>query len=209
MNHPIPEEFNAVKDADETILWVGKPELVPFLLTGVPFLIIGLIWGVFDLNFFRLFASNGFNDGNLLISAFMLIHLFPFYGSIFNMIRLALVHQNTAYAITSKRLMFKTGFFGIDFKAIDYDKIQNLEVNVNPLEKLMDVGTIRVFSGEMVQTKNGAQMRTQNFIAIAQPYEVFKKIKEVSLDIKSDLQYPNQYRPDENPGYNTRYNDKK
>jgi len=199
----LPPEFDAVKDNDETIYWTGQPKFVPFLAKGIPFLIIGLLWGAFDLFFLMNMMSIG--GGQPFIWIFMLLHLFPFYGSILNMFRLALVHQNTFYAITSKRLMLRTGFFGIDFKAVDYDKIQNLEVNVGPLEKLFNVGTIRVFTGEYAHTKNGTRPLFNEFIAIDEPYEVFKKIKQVSLDIKTDWNYPNQLRPEENPGYNSKY----
>lgn len=199
----LPPEFDAVKDNDETIYWTGQPKFVPFLAKGIPFLIIGLLWGAFDLFFLMNMMSIG--GGQPFIWIFMLLHLFPFYGSILNMFRLALVHQNTFYAITSKRLMLRTGFFGIDFKAVDYDKIQNLEVNVGPLEKLFNVGTIRAFTGEYAQTKNGTRPLFNEFIAIDEPYEVFKKIKQVSLDIKTDWNYPNQLRPEGNPGYNSKY----
>ena len=199
----LPPEFDAVKDNDETIYWTGQPKFVPFLAKGIPFLIIGLLWGAFDLFFLMNMMSIG--GGQPFIWIFMLLHLFPFYGSILNMFRLALVHQNTFYAITSKRLMLRTGFFGIDFKAVDYDKIQNLEVNVGPLEKLFNVGTIRAFTGEYAHTKNGTRPLFNEFIAIDEPYEVFKKIKQVSLDIKTDWNYPNQLRPEENPGYNSKY----
>ncbi|HAM63664.1 MAG: hypothetical protein A2Y20_03270 [Firmicutes bacterium GWF2_51_9] len=199
----LPPEFDAVKDNDETIYWTGQPKFVPFLAKGIPFLIIGLLWGAFDLFFLMNMMSIG--GGQPFIWIFMLLHLFPFYGSILNMFRLALVHQNTFYAITSKRLMLRTGFFGIDFKAVDYDKIQNLEVNVGPLEKLFNVGTIRAFTGEYAHTKNGTRPLFNEFIAIDEPYEVFKKIKQVSLDIKTDWNYPNKLRPEENPGYNSKY----
>ena len=199
----LPPEFDAVKDNDETIYWTGQPKFVPFLAKGIPFLIIGLLWGAFDLFFLMNMMSIG--GGQPFIWIFMLLHLFPFYGSILNMFRLALVHQNTFYAITSKRLMLRTGFFGIDFKAVDYDKIQNLEVNVGPLEKLFNVGTIRAFTGEYAHTKNGTRPLFNEFIAIDEPYEVFKKIKQDSLDIKTDWNYPNQLRPEENPGYNSKY----
>lgn len=202
----LPPEFDAVKDNDETIYWTGQPKFVPFLAKGIPFLIIGLLWGAFDLFFLMNMMSIG--GGQPFIWIFMLLHLFPFYGSILNMFRLALVHQNTFYAITSKRLMLRTGFFGIDFKAVDYDKIQNLEVNVGPLEKLFNVGTIRAFTGEYAHTKNGTRPLFNEFIAIDEPYEVFKKIKQVSLDIKTDWNYPNQLRPEENPGYNSKYTPK-
>jgi membrane protein YdbS with pleckstrin-like domain len=202
----LPPEFDAVKDNDETIYWTGQPKFVPFLAKGIPFLIIGLLWGAFDLFFLMNMMSIG--GGQPFIWIFMLLHLFPFYGSILNMFRLALVHQNTFYAITSKRLMLRTGFFGIDFKAVDYDKIQNLEVNVGPLEKLFNVGTIRAFTGEYAHTKNGTRPLFNEFIAIEEPYEVFKQIKQVSVDIKTDWNYPNKLRPEDNPGYNTKYTPK-
>lgn len=202
----LPPEFDAVKDNDETIYWTGQPKFIPFLAKGIPFLIIGLLWGAFDLFFLMNMMSIG--GGQPFIWIFMLLHLFPFYGSILNMFRLALVHQNTFYAITSKRLMLRTGFFGIDFKAVDYDKIQNLEVNVGPLEKLFNVGTIRAFTGEYAHTKNGTRPLFNEFIAIEEPYEVFKQIKQVSVDIKTDWNYPNKLRPEDNPGYNTKYTPK-
>jgi len=202
----IPQEFEAVRDDDESILWTGQPEFVPFLLKGVPFLIFGLLWGAFDMffimNLFGFGAPSGFLS---FMGIFMLIHLFPFYGSILNMIRLVLVHKNTRYAYTNKRLMLRSGFFGIDFKAIDYDRIINIEVNVNPIEKLFDVGSIRIFTGEVQRTENGSRSIFSEFTAIHDPYEVFKKIKQVSVDIKTDWNYPNQLRPEDNPGYKTKY----
>lgn len=202
----LPPEFETVKDDDESIYWTGQPELVPFLARGIPFLIFGLFWGAFDYFFFMRFFS--FGGMQTFIILFMLLHLFPFYGSIINMIRLILVHHNTYYAYTNKRLMMRSGFFGIDFKAIDYDKIQNIEVNVNPLEKLFNVGSVRAFTGEFIQTKNGSRPVFSEFSSIHDPYEVFKQIKQVSVDIKTDWNYPNKLRPDENPGYNTKYTPK-
>ena len=209
MTQPInnlPPEFETVKDDDESIYWTGQPAFVPFLARGIPFLIFGLFWGVFDYFFFMQFLT--FGGMQAIIIPFMLLHMFPFYGSIINMIRLVLVHHNTYYAYTNKRLMLRSGFFGIDFKAIDYDRIQNLEVNVNPLEKMFNVGSIRAFTGEFVHTKNGSRPVFSEFSSIQDPYEVFKQIKQVSVDIKTDWNYPNKLRPEENPGYNTKYTPK-
>jgi len=206
----IPPEFESVKDNDETIFWVGGPKLVPFLAQGIPFLIFGCLWGAFDYFFFLQFSFMGGLGGvGTFLTIFILIHMFPFYGSILNMIRLILVHKNTKYAYTNKRLMFRSGFFGIDFKAVDYDKIQNIEVNVSPLEKMLNVGTIRFFCGEYTRSgDHGTRSLTNDFKAIEDPYEIFKAIKQVSLDIKTDMNYPNQLRPEENPGYTTKYTPK-
>jgi len=47
----VPPEFEAVKDDNETILWIGGPKLVPFLAQGIPFLFFGFMWGAFDYFF--------------------------------------------------------------------------------------------------------------------------------------------------------------
>jgi hypothetical protein len=207
MNHfeQIPPEFEAIKELDETILWIGKPAFVPFIVQGIPFLLFGLMWGAFDLFFLMNILKSGFGGMNWFLIPFMLLHLFPFYGSILNMFRLVLVYPNVNYAITTKRIMIRSGFFGIDFKAVDFDKIQNMEVNVGPLEKLFSVGSIKIFSGETMSSKNGMRSMYDTFKAIDNPYGVFKQLKQVSMDIRSDIQYPNQYRPEDNPGYRTKY----
>jgi membrane protein YdbS with pleckstrin-like domain len=205
----IPPEFDAVKDDDETILWIGKPKREPFLAQGIPFLIIGCLWGAFDYFFFLRFT--GFMPGGIggIATIFILFHMFPFYAGILNMLRLVLVFKNTSYAYTNKRLMFRTGFFGIDFKSVDYDRIQNIEVNVNPLEKMFNVGTIKAFTGEYASSRDhGTRPIYNEFKAIEDPYEVFKAIKQTSVDIKTDWNYPNNLRPEANDGYKTKYKPK-
>src|SRR5690554_582770 len=202
----IPPEFEAVRDNNETIYWVDQPTFVPFMSTGIPFLIIGIIWFLISYPLMsNILFDASFSFVAFPLGLFYVLHQFPFYGSILNMIRLLLVYKNTYYAYSNKRLMVRTGFFGTDFKIIDYDKIQNLEINVNPLEKLFNVGTIRVFSGEVVVRNNRSQSVYTSFRAIKDPYQVFKELKTVSLDIKTDWNYPNDLRPQDNQGYNTRY----
>ena len=45
----LPRQFEAVRDHDEHVLWTGKPARLPFVLRGVPFLMVGLVWGAIDL----------------------------------------------------------------------------------------------------------------------------------------------------------------
>ena len=202
-----PREFEAVRDRDEQVYWVGKPAFLPFILTGVPFLILGLLWGAMDyFGFIRHMLKGEGKELTGFAIPFFTLHLLPLWLSVLNMLRLFLVYGNTCYAYTNKRLMIRSGFWGTDFKAIDYDKIQDIEVNVNPIENTLGVGTIRAFSGR--ETAKGNRIYDQ-FIAVPNPYEVFKGIKEVSVDIKTDWNYPNAMRPEQNPGYQTKYNPRK
>lgn len=196
-------QFEAVRDSDEEILWVGKPAFIPLILSGIPFLIIGLIWGVLDIGFFGAFAKNPMMaEMSGFFTIFLIIHLFPCWGSILNLLRLWLVYGKTWYAYTNKRLMMRSGFWGTDFKAIDYDKIVDLTVTVNTIENIFGVGTVSAFTGNI--TAKGMRIYDR-FMAIRDPYEVFKKIKELSVDVKTDWNYPNALRPETNPGYWTRY----
>jgi hypothetical protein len=198
----LPKQFLAVKDDDESFIWIGEPKFLPFVCTGIPFLIFGLIWGAFD--YFGFIRNMPDKMAGFAIPFFAL-HLFPFWGSILNIFRLFLVHKNTFYAITNKRVMMRSGFWGIDFNAIDYDKISDIQVTVNPLENMLGVGTLRFSAGKVSSKGNPL---TEDFIAIENPYEVFKKVKTVSVDVKTDWNYPNKLRPEGNPGYKTKYDPK-
>ncbi len=198
----LPQQFQTVKDDDEEFLWVGEPSFIPFICTGIPFLLFGLLWGAFDYFGFIIHMPK---DMAGFAIPFFAIHLFPFWGSILNELRLILVHKNTFYAITSKRIMLTSGFWGIDFKAIDYDQIADVQVTVNPLENIFQVGTLRFSTGR--SSRNGNQL-TGNFLAIPDPYTVFKKVKSTGVDIKTDWYYPNKLRPEDNPGYRSKYRKK-
>ena len=198
----LPLAFQAVRDKDEKFLWVGMPARVPFLVSGVPFLILGLFWGAIDyFGFIR--HMGGPHDIPLGFAIpFFALHLFPFWAGILNMVRLFLVVGNTYYALTTRRLMLRSGFWGTDFKSIDFDQIADLEVNVNPIENAYGVGSIRAYSGGM---SNRGRPAFDSFLAVANPYEVFKQIKEAAINVKTDWSYPNALRPAVNPGYHTRY----
>ena len=190
-------QFDAVKDRDEHILWVGRPNLLVFSFGGIMGTTIGLLW----MCFFWPGLVPDMRELGLGFSAYMLVSG-PFCITVVNLIWLFLAHRNTYYAFSDKRFMVRSGAFGTDFKAIDYDNISDIEVTVNPIENLLGVGTIRAYSG---RTNMRAPM-LDKFVGIPDPYGVFKRIKEVSVDIKTDWKYPNATRPEVNAGYRTKYN---
>ena len=198
----LPPQFDAILDHDEQVLWVGNPTVIPFLMSGLPFLLLGLIWGAID--YFGFIKHIGTAKGPALgfMVPFFALHLLPLWLGVGNMLRLCLVFGNTCYAFTNKRILLRTGFWGIDFKSIDFDRLQEIEVTVNPIENMLGVGSLKMFSGGM--TAKGAP--TFNFfIGIEKPYEVYKQLKTVTVDVKTDWNYPNALRPEQNKGYKTGY----
>lgn len=197
-------EFRDILDTNERIIWSDKPHLLVHLATGFPLLIIGIIWGIMDffiMGNFMMFGGGGFFN---FFSIFMLLHMMPLWLGIGNMIRLFFIYRNTYFTYTDKRVIIKSGFMGVDYKTKDFYNIENVEVNVGPLENVFGVGTIRIDEG-YVRTGKHSRRVGHRLYGIQKPYEVFKALKQTVTDIKSDINYPNDYRPETNKGYNTRY----
>lgn len=196
-------EFNSVKDNDEEIQWIGKPKFIPYIFSGIAIglFAIGVVWLLAAINFKS-------DDGSNASPFFWLFGLIPLLQGLYVFLNRLLSYSNTAYAYSNKRVMMRTGFIGTDFKTIDYDKISEIEVTVNIIERMYNVGSIRFFSGR-TQTDEGNTTKLYDvWSAIENPYEVFKMVKQTSVDIKTDFNYPNALRPDTNPGYKTKYDRK-
>ena len=172
----LPQAFQAIRDKDEKVLWTGQPDRLPFLISGIPFLFFGLCWGAFD--YFGFIRHMGGRNGIPLGFAipFFALHLIPFWGSLLNMVRLALVVGNTYYAVTAKRLMLRSGFWGTDFASFDLSQVANMEVTVNPIENAHGVGTITFYSTGL--SRNGVRLTLGRFVGIARPYDLYKLIQQ-------------------------------
>ena len=119
-----------------------------------------------------------------------------------------LVYKHTHYAITNKRVLFQSGLIGRDFQMVDFDQVTNADVNVGLIDKLFSKssGSILIASaGTLTYTRQGQVQKPYTLSHIKDPYEVFKFFKKVSHDVKTDIQYPNEYRPQNNPGYKSGY----
>lgn len=199
--HP---EFDSIKDKDEKIIWTGRPKFVPFILSG--------LWaGLFIIVFVAIWFGIGTQvkpENDNTGGWGLWFGLLPVAFFLFNFLKRLFSFSNTCYAYSDKRVMMRTGFIGTDFKIIDYDKISDIEVTVNFVERAYNVGTIKFFSGRTQTDEGNTTKLYDNWEAIPNPYEVFKEVKQVMVDIKTDYNYPNALRPETNPGYNTKYDRK-
>ena len=207
-------ELDKILDEKEKVFWEGKPKFWPFLLGGsVVTTIFGLFWMIFLIPFIVIAAINIAQGGLLGWGIFLLPHFWIGIILVFGIpIYQILVYKHVYYAITNKRVLFQKGLIGRDFEMTDFDQITNAEVNVGLLDKLFggSSGSILISTaGSFTYGRHGQQIsRPYSLRNIENPYEVFKFFKKVSHAVKTDIQYPNKYRPQTNPGYNTSYNPK-
>lgn len=199
--------FESIKDDGEQIQWTGKPKFIPFIFSEASTLLaimgFATVWTLFMKGW------SGIAERNAPIGMFpthlWIVGLFIFIMPLIALIGKILSFPNTVYAYSDRRIMIRTGFIGTSFKVIDYDKISDIEVTVSFVEKMYKMGTIRFFSGRTQNRKNGTVKLYDSWTAIENPYEVFKMVKQTSVNIKTDFNYPNALRPGVNPGYNTKY----
>ena len=195
------KDFESVLMPEENILYKTKPNKKSYILSSVfKMLPFALLWLVID-SFFIAMIIYGMINGNIPISTlafiipFFLIHLMPVWIWIRNIIKSSLEIKNIEYAITSHRIIIKSGIIGIDFKFLTYPEIENINVKVSLIDKLCKVGDIYI----------NASTNSAVLYDLKNPYNLSQKLQQVVVDIKADVNYPNAFRPNENNGYHTIY----
>lgn len=195
---------NSIEDVvndNEKLLWRGKPNAKSYVLANMlKMLPIALIWLVFDGTFI-FFIATGMKNGDIplgilgFIVPFFLLHLAPVWIWIGKTVKAVREARNLEYAITDKRIIIRSGVVGIDFKFINYSEIDSVNVKVGLIDRIFRVGDIYINSA----------INAGVLWDIEEPYKIGNALQRVTLDIKSDIQYPNAMRPDSNPGYQTDY----
>ena len=74
--------------------------------------------------------------------------------------------------------------------------LKNVYLRIGVIDRLLKVGDIYFDIN---------QNRTQFFLDLENPYELYTKLQKIVLDIQTDIEFPNNLRPNENNGYNTKY----
>ncbi len=192
-----------VLNSDEKLLWRGKPNAKSYVLSNIlKMLPIAIIWLLFD-GAFIVFISIGISKGEVplgilgFVIPFFLIHLTPVWIWIANTVKAVNEVKNIEYAITDRRIIIRTGLVGIDFKFINYSEIDSVNIRVGWIDRIFKVGDIYV----------NASTNSAVLWDVSNPYGIGRALQKVTVDIKSDIFYPNALRPDNNAGYKTEYQD--
>lgn len=203
------EEIQKVLNSDEKVLWQGRPDVFAYSVKTLFSAIVGVTVAVFVLVTFRELAMIAPWWATALVAGFVALW-------IWNPIYRILLYPHISYLITDKRVIFQAGLIGRDFEFVDYDKIESSGVNVGILDKILgrNTGSISVYANRLqtvtYHSKNGMKstgMQNVPFILshVPDPYTVFSFLKKTSFDVKTDINYPNALRPEQNPGYTTDY----
>ncbi len=186
---------------DEQLLWRGKPKKKAYVINSIlKMMPIALLWLAIDGSFlgcligFGVFSSLPVGLA-IFLCVFFLFHLLPVWLWIKNILTANKEYKHLEYAFTNSRIIIRSGIIGININNIYYSDIENINLRVGVIDKLLKVGDIYITSN------NKAQVLWD----IENPYNISNKLQKIIADLKSDLQYPNALRPSENSGYQTKY----
>ena len=198
---------------DEKVLWFSKPDKLCFVLESIfnPLLPIAIVFLAFDLTI----VSAIYNTEEKLpvvFALFMLfIHLMPVWVYIGGVLMTFLKYKNTGYIVTTKGIYASGGFLTRTYNMKPFNEVSYVNIHRGIIDQLIGVGdVIATCNSGDAYTINGRQIGGGISICdIADYQRVFKMVKELQEDVFSDTMYPNALRPENNPGYNTRYNAKR
>ncbi|MBR4271166.1 MAG: SHOCT domain-containing protein [Clostridia bacterium] len=124
----------------------------------------------------------------VMIGGIMLIVTVPIW------IFMGISYKNTYFAITNKRLIIRSGVFGIDFKSMDLSDVSAVEPTVSLWEKVAGRHTGSILVGSPTRPILGyGNSRsayggggTFRFANVDEPYEIAKEIKELADKAKGN-----------------------
>lgn len=199
------DELKAIIGPNEDILYAGKPNKKCYLYESIfnPLLPIAVIWAIFD---FGIIGGGMITDAPGKISgfifAFMLLHLMPVWiylgGVLFTFRR----YKNTAYVVTDRAIYISGGILNRTILTKPFAEMSHIDLHRGIFDQMFGVGDVIATSNQLLPNGKNTPIKISS---IDNYIEVYNLVKKLQTDIYTDMMYPNAKRPEENPGYNTKY----
>lgn len=205
----------------ERIIWRGKPKFNVFILETIfnPMLFFALIWGAIDFGIIGVFLSqekDEMGSAAAFLIPFFLFHLMPVWIYLGGIITSVIKYKHTEYIITERGIYISGGIIALNVQMKPFTDLSHVNIHKGILDQILGVGDVNMvcahtggydagYGYNYGRHNHGHAHQAFNIVDIADYQEVFKIIKDMQTDIYADTMYPNAMRPEENPGYGTKY----
>jgi uncharacterized membrane protein YdbT with pleckstrin-like domain len=164
-------------NADEKVLWNGKPVKAPFLFPALAIsFVIGLFFVIIGIFMYYVLSITPPPDvppesTTLVVLLLVIPGLAIIVGApLWQFMR----YRNTEYLITDQRIITQTGAIGLDTRFVDLDKVQEVYVKVGVIDKLFGTGSVIAVTAGRIHVG----MERPSLKALKEPYEVQKLLQE-------------------------------
>ena len=189
--------------AGEYVIWKGKPKKSAYIADkALSMLPIAIIWLIIDLGF----IANAFSGGGMMffMIPFFALHLMPVWIWLGSTLTAGKRWQNTMYYVTNRRIIIQGGFLAVNEKSVFYKDLRNAQLHIGLIDKACGTGSIVLDDGYYDYHRRRNYPGTQ-LAHLEDAQSAYHRIQKIILDIQTDIEYPNAYRPETNPGYSTDY----
>ena len=132
------ELFSHILDDDEKIIKVFKPNKGKLFLSSIFMNFIWSFWFLAFGIFMVLFPDEGITIDKIYVLVPIGIYLVLFA---FIILFTALHYKNVYYAYSNKRIIIRSGIFGVDYKSLDMSMIGVVDVYVSLFDKIIKKNT--------------------------------------------------------------------
>lgn len=176
--------FSHILDDDEKIIKVFKPNKGKLFLSSI---VLNFMWSFWFL-MFGIIAVLVPEEGVTINKIYVLIPI-GLYVVIFAFLMLftALHYKNVYYAYSNKRVIIRSGIFGVDYKSLDMSMIGAIDVYVSLLDKIIKKNTGSLSFGSAASPVGGSGASGYRFNHVLMPYETCKEIKSYIDAYKKQL----------------------
>lgn len=180
----------------ETVQWEGKPDRRVSVFEGIfnPMLPFALIWFLFDAVFIRM-SGDAAGEFRIFYLGFFALHLMPVWIYLIGVLTAGLKAKNTRYVITDRAIYIQKGIFTVTTERSPLNEVNHTGIHIGIIDRLFGTGDVVT---ECIHD-------THKIENIKDFDSVCELISRTSQDQYTDTMYPNDLRPDENHGYNTKY----
>lgn len=167
--------FDMILDSDEKIEKVFKPHKGKFMFSTLFGWVIMLLMFALVAVFAILFPGEDVSVDKI----YLLIPIGVFVASILIVWMFAeIYYKNLYFAYSNKRVIIRSGIFGVDYKSLDMSMIGAVNVYVSLIDKILKKNTGSIMFGSTASPIGYGQTTSiYKFNNIVNPYETCKEIK--------------------------------
>ncbi|MBT4604192.1 PH domain-containing protein [archaeon] len=182
--------IKTILEKNEKVKWDGKQDLKTSMVAGILGLLLLFIIGSI---FYSIVIGGTCTINGQIKSAQECAGIMKYVAYALFLVGILipifkyLQYKVTHYAVTSKRVLLKSGLIGADMRSVYYDQIKSAFVNVGLIGKIFGTGSILIDTGRITQTKKGSKTVYDRFNNIHNPYEVYKILQKYLSGRKESL----------------------
>lgn len=184
---------------NENILYEGKPNKKCFLLHSIfNFLLpFSILWTILFLLLVGIPLFSILGDSWYLGLPLIVGGLMPVWWYLSRILFVSLRYKNTQYIVTDHAIYISKGIFSKHFNTKSFSEMSHINLYIGKIEKKYHTGSIMITADQMKKDFFAGSICIANISEYEQVYEL---IKQLQMDIYSDVMYPNDKRPPENHG---------